>query len=140
MKLIAHVSVRRHLIEHVREPDAAGSPPKRVAVFRVLGQSPQLALKMIGARNESSGVPGTSPGAATIALALDSGVLSDEQAEVCQAVVTECRSHATELLVCGSDLAQLRRRVAPELATSRWFPSVAEMVQQLGKDDARHFG
>lgn len=143
MKLIAHVSVRRHLIEHVREPDAAGSPPKRVAVFRVLGQSPRLALKMIGARSELPGVPGANsdnPAMATIALALDSGVLSDEQAEVCQAVVAECRSHATELLLCGNDLAQLRRRVAPELATSRWFASVAEMVQQLGKDDARHFG
>lgn len=131
MELIAHVSVRRHLIESARERDSAHAPAKRVAVFRVLGQSPRRALKVLGANTE----PGPN---STIALALGSDALSDDQAEVCQAVISDCRSRAMEFLMCGNDLTQLRRRVAPELATSRWFSSVAEMVQQLGKEDARH--
>jgi hypothetical protein len=134
MELIAHVSVRRHLIDSVRERDSSYGPPKSVAVFRVLGQSPRLALKVLEANTEW---PGES---STIALALGAGDLTDNQAEVCQAVIAECRSQATELLMCGSDLTLLRQRVAPELSTSRWFSTVAEMVQQLGKEDARHFG
>jgi hypothetical protein len=132
MELIAHVSVRRHLIESVRERDSSYGPPKSVAVFRVLGQSPRQALKVLGANTES---PGTN---STVALALGADVLTDNQAEVCQAVISECRSQATELLMCGNDLTQLRQRVAPEFSMSRWFPTVAEMVQQLGKEDARH--
>lgn len=133
MELIAHVSVRRHLIESARERDSAYGPAKRVAVFRVLGRSPRQALKVLGG---NSGWPGSD---SAIALAFGADALNDDQAEVCQAVVAECRSRATELLMCGGDLPQLRR-VAPELATNRWFSTVAEMVQQLGKEDARQLG
>ena len=134
MELIAHVSVRRHLIESARERDSAYGPAKRVAVFRVLGRSTRQALKVLGA---NTGWPGSD---STIALALGADALNDDQAEVCQAVIAECRSRAMECLMCGSDLPQLRRRIAPELATNRWFPTVAEMVQQLGKEDARQLG
>lgn len=134
MELIAHVSVRRHLIESVRERDSSYGPPKRVAVFRVLGQSPRLALEVLEANTERPEAN------STIALALGSGALSDDQSAVCQAVISKCHSQAMACLMCGSDLPQLRQRVAPELSTSRWFSTVAEMVQQLGKEDARLFG
>lgn len=131
MQLIARVSVRRHLIESIGEPGATYRPPRNVSIFRVLGQSPRAALQTLAAN--------TAPREANamVALTLAAGTLTDAQAKVCQAVVAQCRSQAMEFAMCGGDFAQLRKRVAPELATGRWFSTVAEMVQQLGKEDAR---
>lgn len=139
MQLIARVSIRRHLIESLGEPGAICRPPKNVAVFRVLGQSPHGALKTLEAHTTPRGAN------AMVALTLASETLTDAQAEVCQAIIAQCRKQTMEFAMCGGDFAQLRKRVAPGLALTRWFPTVAEMVQQLGgqqpgKEDTRPTG
>jgi len=132
MQLIARLSVRRHLIDDAHEPEPGQGHGKSVAIFRVLGQSPDRALKVLA---ENTAWTTTKP---SVALALTSDALSDDQAEVCKVVISECRSQAMEIVVCGSDPKQMRGKAGSAFSTNRWFPSVQEMVQQLGKEDGRH--
>lgn len=132
MQLIARLSVRRHLIDDAHEPDPAQGHEKSVAIFRVLGKSPDRALKVLA---ENTAWTTSKP---SVALALSSNALSDDQAEVCKVVISECRSQAMEIVVCGSDPKQMRGKAASEFSMHRWFPTVQEMVQQLGKEDGRH--
>lgn len=132
MQLIARLSVRRHLIDDAHEQDPAQGQGKSVAIFRVLGHSPNRALKVLA---ENTAWTTTKP---SVALALSSDALSDDQAEVCQAIISECRSQSMEIVVCGSDPKQMRGKAASAFSTNRWFPTVQEMVLQLGKEDGRH--
>jgi len=132
MQLIARLSVHRHLIDDAHEQDPGQGLAKSVAIFRVLGRSPERALKVLA---ENTTWTTTKP---SVALALPSNALSADQAEVCKAVISECRNQAMEIVVCGSDPRQMHGRVASEFSTNRWFPTVQEMVQQLGKEDGRH--
>ena len=142
MQLIARISVRRHLIEGEREINAANAgrnaldAGKSVTVFRVLGRSPERALKLLAANTGSASVPAAQP---AIALTFASDEVSEDQAAVCKAVIAQCRSRSMEIVLCGrSPKAPTDGRARPSFGNSRWFPSVQEMVQQFGKEEPRY--
>lgn len=139
MQLIARISVRRHLIEGEREMKAVNLTPdvgKSVTVFRVLGRSPERALKLLAANT------GDSAAQPAVALTFASDEVSEDQAAVCKAVIAQCRSRSMEIVLCGhvgpTPQTPAEGRPRPSFGNSRWFPSVQDMVQQFGKEEPRY--
>lgn len=133
MQLIARISVRRHLIEGERELEAGQEHGKSVAIFRVLGRSPEHALKVL-AKNTLDAPPRSS-----VALTFASDALSADQTAVCKAIIAHCRGNSTEIVLCGRAPRPTREGGPPAgFGNSRWFASVQEMVQQFGKEEPRN--
>lgn len=151
MQLIARISVRRHLIEGERELRSANSASsanpantahdagKSVTVFRVLGRSPERALKLLAANTGNASTSAAPVAQPAVALTFASDEVSEDQAAVCKAVIAQCRSRSMEIVLCGrSPQAPADGRARPSFGNSRWFPSVQEMVQQFGKEEPRY--
>lgn len=125
MQLIARISVRRHDAGEMRGAPGRAPAGRSVAVFRLLGRSPQNALRMLDAEVAKAGAP-------LVALALESAGMTAGQEKICETVVSQCRSRAIEVVVCGGDPARLAGRLAGG-RSGKWYPSVATMVQQFGE-------
>ena len=102
MQLIARISVRRHLIEGERELRSANSANsassanpantahdagKSVTVFRVLGRSPERALKLLAANTGNASTSAAPVAQPAVALTFASDEVSEDQAAVCKAVI-----------------------------------------------------
>lgn len=135
MELIARVAVRRHRIGEERDgpaPDGSRADEgKVVTLFRIRGGSPARALRLL-ARNTRA-----APARPTVALTVAGRELSDAQAAVCRAVITQCRSDATEIVLCSHPPQPPEAESPDGFGNCRWFPSVHTMVQQFGREDAQ---
>lgn len=128
MQLIARVSVCRHEMgddsEEIRRP----RPGRSVAIFRIVGHSPERALKTLDREIATQTAP-------LVALAIESAAMSADQQEVYDAVVAECHRRSAPVLTCGGAPGKLAGR--PYLPDP-WFPSVHSMVRELGEGNLLH--
>ncbi|HEX5801472.1 MAG TPA: hypothetical protein VFY24_00495 [Azospira sp.] len=117
MELLARVSVRRHLLGD--EP--AHEPPPPLTVFRLLGGSPESALRLLR-RTVGDGAR------TTIALAVDTPALSPNQRRVYEAIVDACRREARKVIVCGGGDEIAAGTDRPGRGGERWYPSVQHLL------------
>lgn len=128
MQLIARVSVCRHEMgddsEEIRRP----RPGKSVAIFRIVGRSPEKALKTLDREIATQNAP-------LVALAIESASMSASQQEVYETVVAECHRRSAPVLTCGGDPGKLAARL---YLPDPWFPSVHSMIRELGEGNLQN--
>ena len=130
MKLIARIALRLHEIGAKGETDAQSQPEKSVAIFRVLGHSPDKALKALDSEIASSCRP-------LVALVVPEIAMTAGQAKVYAAVVSACRSQSTRVYACGGDHKILREQMSTGGGVDKWYASVPAMVQAFGETESR---
>lgn len=131
MKLIARIALRLHEIGAKEEADSPGRPEKSVAIFRVLGHSPDKALKALAGEISSSC-------SALVALVVPEIAMTEGQAKVYEAVVSACHFRSTKVYACGGDPEKLRGQVSAGRGADKWFSSVPAMVQAFGEPESRY--
>lgn len=130
MKLIARIALRLHEIGAKGEIDSQHQPEKSVAIFRVLGHSPDKALKALDCEVSSTCRP-------LVALVVPEFVMTEGQAKVYAAVVSACHSQSTKVYACGGDHEILSAQMSSGRGVDKWYASVPAMVQSFGESDSR---
>lgn len=117
MELIARIAVRRHLLGDGPHPEPA--PP--LTVFRLLGRSPDAALRILQRTLDDSDL-------ATVALSIDSPDLSSNQRKVYQAVLGACRRSSRKIIVCGGSREACLASDGCGKGAERWYPSINHLL------------
>lgn len=131
MELIARIALRFHVIGDLSEAESANGSDKSVAVFRIIGHSPVMALKALDSETSLSYRP-------FVALAMPSIAMTKKQEDVYEAVVSACHRQSSRVFACGGESGKLYGQEAIGGGADQWFSSVPAMVQALGKLESRH--
>jgi hypothetical protein len=131
LKLIARIALRLHEIGTKGEADAQSHPEKSVAIFRVLGNSPDKALKALDSEISLSLRP-------LVALAVPEIAMTEGQAKVYEAVVSACHFQLTKVYACGGDPEKLHGQGSAGSGADKWFSSVPAMLQAFGEPESRY--
>lgn len=131
MNLMARITLRLHEIGAKGEVDSQDPPEKSVAIFKVLGGSPDKALRTLDSEVSLSPRP-------LVALMVPSISMTEEQARVYAAVVSACHFRSNKVYACGGDPERLREQTASGRGADKWFASVHAMVRSLGESESRH--
>lgn len=130
LKLIARIALRLHEIGAKGEGNSHCEPEKSVAIFRVLGCSPDKALKTLDSEVSSSLRP-------LVALIVPSISMTEGQEKVYEAIVSACHFQSTKVYACGGNPENLRGRITSGRGADKWFTSVPAMVQSFGESETR---
>jgi len=130
MELIARIALRLHQINDVKD-DSPEKSEKSVAIFRIVGQSPDKAVKTLDREVALSYRP-------LVALAFPSITVTEAQEKVYDAVVAACRLRSSRVFTCGGASEKLSGQARLGGGSAQWFPSVSKMVQDFGEITSRY--
>jgi len=125
MELISRVTVQRH------EMGDTGQAQARVlAIFRVLGQSPERARKLLVAEMIKASGP-------IIVLGLGGQTLSPAQKEICLTAVEQGIRLSSGVVVCGADPGQIFGSRGVDGKALQWYPSIPSLLSSYEMDGIR---
>lgn len=131
MQLIARVSLRRHEMGDAGDEISQAGAARSLAIFRIVGQSPDKALKALNQEISAHGEP-------LVALAVEPGAMTAAQRKVYETVHAACHRRSVPILICGGERGNLcPPTLAGCYAPEPWFPSIASMVREFGEGDLR---
>ncbi|WP_265945946.1 hypothetical protein [Dechloromonas sp. A34] len=130
MQLIARVTLRRHEMGDAGDEISHAGAARSVAIFRIVGQSPDKALKVLNQEISTHAEP-------LVALAVDSSAPTAAQQKVYETVQAACHRQSVPVLTCGGDPGKLAPPPLAGYAPEPWFPSIASMVLEFGEGDLR---
>jgi len=130
MQLIARVSLCRHEMADAGDEISHAGPGRSVAIFRIVGQSPDKAVKALNQEISTHAEP-------LVALAVESATMTVAQQKVYEAVQAACHRQSVPVLTCGGERGKLCPPPLAGYAPEPWFPSIASMVREFGEGDLR---
>lgn len=127
MKLISRMRVRRHEMDDAR---AGVSRSETIAIFRLLGQSPDRTLKILNAEiaREAGQV---------IVLLMEGRALSEAQKNTCESAAVQARRQSTRVVFCGAQRADMLGERQPNSDAASWFPTFQAFMSSRGGADLR---
>ena len=137
MKLISRITVRRYDMGEAGDDARRSLSGKSLAVFRVLGRSPEHAMKILSAEmaKESGQV---------MVLSVFGSKLSENERAICTAAMEQGMRQSTKIVFCGGDPAEIFGRRDVDGSALKWYPSVPAFVSTYeiggGRQSAQHAG
>lgn len=128
MQLIARISLRRHEMGDAGDEIRQAGPGRSLAIFRIVGQSPDKALKLLHQEISTHAEP-------LVALAIESGAMTAAQQKVYDTVRAACHRLSVPVLTCGGERGKLCPSSLAGYAPEPWFPSIASLVREFGEGD-----
>ncbi|MCK9260355.1 MAG: hypothetical protein M0P63_11410 [Azoarcus sp.] len=127
MKLISRVRVRRHEIGDARE---GVSRTETLAIFRLLGRSPERTLKILNAEiaREANQV---------VVLVMEDRPMSEAQKDTCESTVVQARQQSTSVVFCGGQRSDMLGALQANSSDASWFPTFQAFMSSRGGADRR---
>lgn len=132
MQLIARISLRRHEMGDAGDEIRQAGAGRSLAIFRIVGQSPDKAMKLLNQEISSHAEP-------VVALAFESRTMTPAQQKVYETVRAACHRQSIPVLTCGGDPGTLCPPPLAGYAAEPWFPTIASMVREFGEGEL-HLG
>lgn len=132
MQLIARVSLRRHEMGDAGDEISQAGAARSLAIFRIVGQSPEKALKSLNQEISTHAEP-------LVALAVESRAMTAAQQKIYETVQATCHRQSVPVLTCGGERGKLCPPPLAGYTPEPWFPSIASMVREFGEGDL-HLG
>lgn len=130
MELISRITLRRHEIGAAGEDDQRHVPAQSLAIFRVLGRSPERAIKILG--SEMARQPDQ-----VMALSFVGNKLSEVEKRICSAAIELGIRQAARIVFCGGDPLQIFGRLGIDGKAPKWFRSIPSFVSSFELDGGR---
>lgn len=124
MEFISRISLRRHEMGEAGEDTPAQAQGQSLIIFRVLGKSPERALKLL--RSETAKEPDR-----IVVLAIAGKTLSEDEKRICEVVMAEGMRQSIKTVFCGGDPEQIFGKLPVASNASRWFSNIPAFISTL---------
>lgn len=130
MELISRITIRRYEVGEAGDDAQRHAADKLLVIYRVLGRSPERAMKILGAEKDRN------PDQVMV-LSIRGKSLSEDEKRICTAAIEQGLRQSTNIVFCGGDPSQIFGRLGVDGKALKWFPSIPSFVSTYEIDGGR---